>query len=336
MASMPSKSYSGMRSESKERPVPLVSVQMITFNHERFVAQAIESVLMQKTDFIVELVIGEDCSADSTRTICEKYERTYPDRIRLLAFECNLGMHANSRRTQEACRGKYIALLEGDDYWTDPLKLQIQVDLLERDDSLVMVYHNVEYRYEGKSGNEICAFPVAGKNGLLPPAPARTNFQDIVKGRVIPTLSVVYRAGVIRGYPVWTFTLAMADWPFFALLLQHGSALYLNRVMAVYRQHGGGVWSSIDVGQRLAGMMKAARTICGNISMTRDDRRELKHGVSMRVVRSVENLIRESRPRKALYVLLVYAEMFPGQALTETYFYKLAARALLQFVVPRF
>ena len=112
--------------------LPLVSIIMITYNHERFIAQAIEGVLMQETGFPFELVIGEDCSTDGTRAVCEKYAREHPDRIRLLPAERNLGMNLNARRTLRACRGKYIANCEGDDLWTDAGKLQRQAEYLER------------------------------------------------------------------------------------------------------------------------------------------------------------------------------------------------------------
>lgn len=111
--------------------MPLVSVCMTTYNHEQYIAQAIESVLCQQTNFGVEIVIGEDCSTDNTLKICQEYQRRYPDRIRIVASKQNVGMHANYRRTIEACRGKYIAMCDGDDWFSDENKLQMQVDMLE-------------------------------------------------------------------------------------------------------------------------------------------------------------------------------------------------------------
>ena len=112
--------------------MPLLSVCMTTYNHERYIAQAIESVLCQQTTFAVEVVIGEDCSTDGTLQICSEYENCYPDRVRIIASEHNVGMHENYRRTIEACRGKYIAMLDGDDWFSDTQKLQMQVELLEK------------------------------------------------------------------------------------------------------------------------------------------------------------------------------------------------------------
>lgn len=119
---------------------PIVSVLMITYNHEKYIAQAIDSVLMQKTNFDYEIVIGEDCSTDKTREIVLEYKAKHPDKIKLLLQEKNLGMIQNFIDTLKACTGKYIALLEGDDYWTDPYKLQKQVDFLEANPEYGLVH----------------------------------------------------------------------------------------------------------------------------------------------------------------------------------------------------
>lgn len=112
---------------------PVVSVHMITYNHEPYIRQAIEGVMMQKTDFEFELVIGEDCSQDKTREICFEYQKKYPDKIRVLWWHENVSkLGGNSRRVRARSRGEFIALCEGDDYWIDPLKLQKQVDIMRR------------------------------------------------------------------------------------------------------------------------------------------------------------------------------------------------------------
>lgn len=119
-----------------------VSALIVTYNHEAYIAQAIEGILMQETDFPIELVIGEDCSTDRTREICLEYQRKHPELIRLLLNEKNIGMMPNFVQTLQACRGKYVALCEGDDYWTDPLKLQKQVDFLEENLNISLYGHN--------------------------------------------------------------------------------------------------------------------------------------------------------------------------------------------------
>jgi len=126
---------------------PVVSVHMMTYNHEPYIRQAIEGVMMQKTDFEFELVIGEDCSQDKTREICFEYQKKYPDKIRVLWWHENVSkLGGNWRRVLARCRGDYIAFCEGDDYWIDPLKLQKQVDYI-RNTTSVMCVANSEWHH---------------------------------------------------------------------------------------------------------------------------------------------------------------------------------------------
>ena len=129
---------------------PLVSVCMTTYNHEHYIAEAIESVITQRVNFALEIVIGEDCSTDNTLAICRDYQARHPEIIRIVAWENNIGMHANYRRTIEACNGKYIAMLDGDDYFTDPNKLQMQVDALQSTGA-AMCYTRSERRSDSDS-----------------------------------------------------------------------------------------------------------------------------------------------------------------------------------------
>lgn len=124
--------------------VPLVSVAMITYNHESYIAQAIEGVLMQETDFQIELVIGEDCSTDLTRQIVKEYQKRRPDIVRVIIAGQNVGMNNNMLRTEISCRGKYIAYCEGDDYWHHPKKLQMQVDYLESHPECGLVHGDID------------------------------------------------------------------------------------------------------------------------------------------------------------------------------------------------
>jgi glycosyltransferase involved in cell wall biosynthesis len=161
---------------------PLVSVKMITYNHAPFIAKAIEGVLQQKTTFPFELVIGEDCSTDGTREIVFEYQKKYPDIIRVITSDMNVGMKKNGYRTSKACRGKYIAYCEGDDYWHHPDKMEKQADYLESHTEYGLVFSNydvyhveiekiiecfIEYRKwdvpESPSINDV----VSGKNFIL-------------------------------------------------------------------------------------------------------------------------------------------------------------------------
>src|SRR5574337_297251 len=119
---------------------PLVSVYMLAYRHERFIAEAIEGVIAQECDFPIELIIGEDCSPDRTREIVLKYQRSYPHLIRVLTSERNVGALSNARRCQLGTRGRIIAICEGDDYWHHPYKLQKQADLMLSSPDMVVCH----------------------------------------------------------------------------------------------------------------------------------------------------------------------------------------------------
>lgn len=229
-----------MSATGKVIPDVMVSVAMITYNHERFIAQAVESVLMQETDFPVEIVIGEDCSTDGTRAIVAEYARRNPDRIRLLLPKHNVGMIHNFVATLEACRNKYVALLEGDDYWTDPRKLQKQVDFLETHRDHAICFHRtcqlVQTTGEVKN--------VHPRHRLFPKRTYTLN--DIVRMNFIPTASVLFRNRLILKPPDWYFNAPAGDWPLFVLLAEHGKIGFINQTMSVWRIHDGGVWSGAD------------------------------------------------------------------------------------------
>lgn len=126
---------------------PLVSVCCITYNHAPFIRKAIEGFLMQKVNFPIEYIIAEDCSTDNTLAICKSYAEKYPDIIRIITSEHNVGGIENERRAMLAAKGRYIALCEGDDYWTDPLKLQKQVDFLESHPDYSVTFHRYKIHY---------------------------------------------------------------------------------------------------------------------------------------------------------------------------------------------
>ncbi|MBC7797301.1 MAG: glycosyltransferase [Pyrinomonadaceae bacterium] len=212
----------------------LISVCMITFNHAPFIAQAIEGVLSQQTSFEVELVIGEDFSSDETRQICEDYQSKHPKQIKLLETRGNLGMMPNFIRTLKSCRGRYIALCEGDDFWTDSSKLQKQVDFLEANADFAISFHNVEIKYEDNTRKN-----VAGNVDQK----AVSVFEDLALRNFIHTASCVFR-NHNSDFPAWFVKMHVGDWTLHLINAEHGKIGYINEVMAVYRIHQGGVWAS--------------------------------------------------------------------------------------------
>lgn len=225
-----------------------VSVLMITFNHEQYIKQSLDSILCQETDFDYEIVVGEDCSTDGTRGILQSYQQRYPDRIKLLLPEKNLGMMANFMQTFSACSGEYIALLEGDDYWTSPLKLQLQADFLDSHPECAECFHDVEVIVEGKPEKNHLFFSKEVKSFY--------NLEDIVVSNFISTCSSMFRAGHISAFPDWFATMPMGDWPLHVLNAEKGTLVLLPGTMAAYRVHDGGVWSKSS---RIAILEKSIR-----------------------------------------------------------------------------
>jgi glycosyltransferase involved in cell wall biosynthesis len=221
-----------------------VSVAMLTYNHERYIAQAIESVLAQRgVEF--ELGISEDCSTDRTREIVDEYAARHPDRIRVLPPEPNLGMTRAFVRGLEAATGRYVALLDGDDYWTSPDKLRIQADYLDAHPECAICFHNVTVRYEDGSVEPHPFHTPEPRQYLsrVMPRPVST-LADVVRGNFIQTCSVMFRRGLFDAFPSWFTDLAVADWPLHVLNAEHGDIGYIDADMAVYRVHAGGVWSN--------------------------------------------------------------------------------------------
>ncbi|QYS90774.1 glycosyltransferase [Flavobacterium covae] len=129
-----------------------VSVCMITYNHEKYIKQAIESILMQKTNFDFELIISNDNSNDTTHKIILDLLEEHIDskKIKYLHNKKNLGMMPNFIQAIQNCKGEYIALCEGDDYWTDPEKLQKQVDFLDTNKNFAICFHPVNIDYQNE------------------------------------------------------------------------------------------------------------------------------------------------------------------------------------------
>lgn len=225
-------------------PFPIVSVRTSTYNHGAYIRDCIEGVLSQKTDLPVEYIIGEDCSTDGTREVVFAYAQKYPDIIRVITADRNVGMKANGYRTRSACRGMYVAICEGDDYWTDPLKLQKQVDFLEAYPEYSLCFHNVSMKYEDGSREQHQAYRPKGMKSTI-------TLEDVLWSPLLITCSVMFHNGLLREYPDWFFEAPFGDWPIFVFLAQRGDLGYLDEVMAVYRVHSGGMYSGADQITRL-------------------------------------------------------------------------------------
>ncbi|GAA3571839.1 glycosyltransferase family 2 protein [Snuella lapsa] len=214
---------------------PKVSVCMITYGHEKFVKQAVQGVLMQECEFEIELIVADDCSPDTTQFIVEGIIKEHPRgyRVKYVKHSENKGMLANFIWAMNQCCGDYIAFCEGDDYWTDSLKLQKQVGFLEANLDYGICFHNVNVFYQKE--NRLCA------DGFTRAVPETTTTLDLARGNYMHTPSVVMRNDF--ELPQWYSKSPLGDWPLYMIAAHNKMIKRLEDIMAVYRVHEKGVWA---------------------------------------------------------------------------------------------
>ena len=215
----------------------MVSVDMITYLHEAYITQAIEGVLMQETNFEYELIIADDCSPDNTEEVVRNIIATHPKGhiIKYFRHDTNIGMQPNGIFALQQCKGKYVAICEGDDYWTDPYKLQKQVDFLEMNPDYSICFHDVEILKDG----------VFYKNYITKVPNNVTTVEDLSKGNYIITCSSIFRNFFL--IPDYFKNLNAGDYPLHLLLTKNGEKIYFfEESMGVYRIHQGGIYSSAN------------------------------------------------------------------------------------------
>ncbi|GHV15374.1 glycosyl transferase [Bacteroidia bacterium] len=267
---------------------------MITYNHEKFIAEAIEGVVMQKTSFPFELVIGEDCSTDSTRAICVEYQKKYPDIIRLRLPEKNQGMMLNWINNIESGQGKYIALCDGDDYWTDPYKLQKQVDFMEANTDFALCSHSV-YTLMCEQLDE----NIEMERNVL------TTEDIILKDWGLLTASIFFRKDAHKT-PDWYYTVKNGDYALQLIVSLSGKIKFLPEYMAVYRQHLGGMSSTLKPLNQMAWMVYLLN------KFDKYTTRKFKDAIKERIKRMYKVQIYYAKGyslRKAAAILTVYQKL---------------------------
>jgi|WetSurSiteA1Bulk_404760.scaffolds.fasta_scaffold16970_2 glycosyltransferase involved in cell wall biosynthesis len=211
----------------------LVDIVVVTFNHEKYITKAIDSILEQVCDFNYRIIVGEDFSQDNTRKICEQLATKFPDRFLLLKNNANLGLVRNYKNVLDHCNAKYIAILEGDDYWIDKLKLQKQVDLLESDNSIGLVHTGSYTLFEnGQMKTNHVFLPKHMLEGDL--------FESLLmKSNTISPMTVVFRRELLVKYVDFNYFIInnfkTIDYPLWLAFSIHSKIAYIDKQTAVYR-----------------------------------------------------------------------------------------------------
>ncbi len=241
--------------------MPKVSICMVTYNHGEKIREAINGVLMQQTSFDIELVIGNDRSTDHTDAIVNEILANHPKAglIQYINHAHNIGMMANFGYVLGRCTGQYVALCDGDDYWTDPLKLQKQIDFLDAHPDYALCFH---------SARVLLPNGTITADYITNVPEAHETLEDLVtRGNYIHTPTVVYR-NVVREFPPEFFRTPIGDYFMHILVARHGKIKFINGEMAVYRQ-GVGVLSQQ---QGIAGAFNLVKLYSCLLSYLDDDR----------------------------------------------------------------
>lgn len=235
---------------SKGKINPLVSISVVTYQHVNYIKQCIDGILMQKTNFKFEILLGEDASTDGTRELCIEYAKKYPSKIRLFLHDRKNVIYINGNATGrfnmlynlQQAKGKYIALCEGDDYWTDPLKLQKQVDFLEANEDFAICFHNSYVIFDDvtKPTTVYSDFPwnnIVKEKSIY-------KMEDVIEAPLMPTASIVFRNTVDFSIPDSFHGVASGDMVLAMLLCGENKIKYFDVCWSTYRKHEKGITSN--------------------------------------------------------------------------------------------
>ncbi|MBP2241865.1 glycosyltransferase involved in cell wall biosynthesis [Cytobacillus eiseniae] len=276
----------------------LVSINCITYNHEKYIAACMDGFLKQKTSFDFEIIIGEDCSTDQTRKMIEEYMKQFPGKIKLITSDSNVGWRENEKRVFHASKGKYIAICEGDDYWTDPYKLQKQVDYMESHPECSLCFHAaIIVNENGKRSGEVSRPYTHSK--ISPTVDMITG-----GGGFCPTASLLFKKESMENLPGFYQDAPVGDYPLQMILASQGYAYYMDEEMSAYRVGVSGSWtnqlfSGENAAEKIANVKKGEILLLEQFDQYTNKKYtfEIKRTIRMR---EFERLVLQNKRKQAL------------------------------------
>jgi len=230
-----------------------LNVVLVTYNQENYIRKSLESILMQNTSFEFDIIVADDCSTDSTLNIIKSYAGTSRINFRLLENSDNIGAEKNYRRSFAACDGEYIAIMEGDDFWINPRRLQTIVDFLDEYQDCSMAFNRIVFYRQDTDDYTINKWQTGEDYDFI-------TTQQLAVGNRIGNLSAcICRKSVLDKLKPGLFDISFADWILGMALGEHGHIAYLKEPMSVYRIHGGGLWSRQNEKEQIDNIINLAR-----------------------------------------------------------------------------
>lgn len=247
---------------NQDEPIK-VCVIILVFNHEKFIAKAIEGVLAQRVNFNYEIIIGEDCSSDRSVEIIDAFVSQYPEKIRRLSPQQNQGLWMNGLRALAACKGKYVALMDGDDWWTYEGKLQAQVDFLDKNSDYIACFHDAKIVVsEPQNSATAKYFQSYRYYSQIYHYQDELRPWDLVERTIIPTSSFVFRnldiGKELRSYKDICESL---DWLTQLILIKHSKFKYFNESWSVYNNNSGGMTKKVATSSFINNNIKVLRRL---------------------------------------------------------------------------
>lgn len=244
-----------------------VSVLVTSYQHERYIARALDSVLEQDGGVRYEVLVGDDGSEDGSRAVIAEYAKAHPDRVRPFFPEGNLGLAGKTMLNAllRRARGEYVAKLDGDDYWTSGAKLSRQVAYLDAHPECSMCFHNVLWRHEDASRPDV---PYNGADQA-----SELQMQDLIGANPVASCSAVFRREAIHPLPAWYFEQPWCDWQLNLIASQRGSIHYIPELMAVHLTHPAGMWSRLSWLEALEGITRFQEGLRGIVPPELEGRR---------------------------------------------------------------
>jgi glycosyltransferase involved in cell wall biosynthesis len=294
---------------------PLVSISCNTYNHEKYIAEAIEGFLAQQTDFPIEILVHDDASTDGTAEVVRGYQSRYPELIKPIFQTENQrskGVRIGYFNIERA-QGEYIALCEGDDFWTDPFKLQKQVDLLRKDTGFVLCFTNFN---KINAGGEIL------EQGVLTEGMKRDLTQSDILARFTPKyLTIVFRRAAVDLSLLRSRFLENGDTFLFALLARHGDVKYLDCISGCYRVHSGGAWSTKSRLEQLRARITSFKEMRGVL-----DKPAERRAISISIGKILFELFRLGTQDFSLRILGIFLISLSGNLHAFPHFFRLWLR----------